>query len=228
MGKDIEDELEKVKVENAVLLHELGHRVNNNLQLMESLVKLQMSALADPIAKEALRSTQRALHALCVSNGLFMDRLGSKGIDLASLMRSLTDKLAYSPDPASREVEISLSGEGLGIRAELVVPLGLVTGEILARALDRSRSRPGRIRIGISWTAGKAGELWLKYRDEGGRMEEEALRGLRESLGLMIAGAMAEGVYATLTIAGDGKGTTAIVGLSPLGPLHPEQDLRPE
>ncbi len=228
MGKGIEEELEKVKAENAVLLRELNHRVNNNLQLMESLVKLQASELTDPIAKEALRSTQRTLHALCVSNGIFMDRLGSKGIGLASLMRSLSDKLAYSPDPASCEVEISLSGEGLDIGAELVVPIGLVTGELLARTMDRARSRPGRIRIGISWTAGKAGELWLKFRDEGGRMDGEALRGLRESLDLMIAGAQAERILATLTISGDGKGTTTIVGLSPLGPSRPERDPRSE
>jgi two-component sensor histidine kinase len=216
MGKSIEDELEKVRAENASLLHELGHRVNNNLQLMESLVKLQISAMPDPIAREALRSTQRALHALCVSNGLFMDRLEARKLDLAPLMRSLTNRLAYSPDPAAREVDVAFSGEGVEIEPELVIPLGLVTGEILARLPDRARSGPGGIPIGISWTTGNSGELWMKYRDEGGRMAEEAVRGLRESLGLMIAGALTERFRATLTISSEGKGTTIIVGISPV------------
>jgi two-component sensor histidine kinase len=216
MGKTADEELEKVEAENAGLLRELDHRVNNNLQLMESLVKLQISAMTDPIAREALRSTQRALRALSVSNGLFMDRLEARKLDPASLMRSLADRLAYSSDPASREIDVALSGECVGIDAELVVPLGLVTSEIFARTMDHAPSRAGKVRIEISWTTGNSGELWLKYRDDGGRMAEDALRGLRESLSLMIAGALAERIRATLTIASDGKGTTTIVGLSPL------------
>src|SRR3546814_11803341 len=59
-----ESELRKSLQEQKTLLKEVYHRVKNNLQVVSSLVNLQVSRAANEHERGALRATQDRIHAL--------------------------------------------------------------------------------------------------------------------------------------------------------------------
>ena len=216
MRKNIKDELTEARSENALLRKELDHRVKNNLQLMDSLLKLQMATLIDPIARKALLATQRRLHALSVANAILLDGREADRLDLFSLMQDLTKELIYSYDPSSHDVGITLTGKCVRIDADFIVPLGLITGEIIANTLDHAQSKENRVRMEISWTGGDSGAVSLRYRDDGGGFPEEATARLRESLGLMLIRSLAAQIHATVAISNDERGAVTLVEFRPI------------
>ena len=56
--------LEEALAEKTALLHEVDHRVKNNLQLVASLLLLQSRRMSDPSARDALRSMLERVSAI--------------------------------------------------------------------------------------------------------------------------------------------------------------------
>jgi len=65
--KAIENELRAASKRNEVLLREVHHRVKNNLQVLSSLVNLQMRHTKDEVSKAELGTSEAALcpYRLC-------------------------------------------------------------------------------------------------------------------------------------------------------------------
>jgi two-component sensor histidine kinase len=221
MAKNSKQELDEAEVANAGLLHELNHRVKNNLQIMESLVRLQLATILDPDLRKAFLSTQRRLHALNASNEILLDRLEAKRLDLFSIMQSLTKELIHTFDPESRDVGVTLSGERIDVGPEFIVPLGVITDEILANALDNARSGADRVRMEISWAVEAGGEVSMTYRDVGGGFPEKDVGRLRETLDMLLGRILSEQIRATFTISNDVAGVVTVISLSEARPRSP-------
>jgi two-component sensor histidine kinase len=198
----------------ASLLKELHHRVKNNLQLMDSLVKLQIATATDSGAQKALIATQRRLHALGISNILLLDRQEGGELELFSLLQGLTEELINSNGPSSLDMCIMLTGEHADVEANCIVPLGMITGEIIANTFDHARPRANRVQMEISWIVGNDGDISITYCDDGGGYPEEVLERLHESLGLMLVRTLAEQIHATIFVANSEKGAVTTVSLS--------------
>ncbi|MDB4103912.1 hypothetical protein N9545_00125 [Salibacteraceae bacterium] len=56
--------LEKALVEKETLLREVNHRVNNNLQIISSLLLLQSKKVEDPASKAAIRESQQRVQTM--------------------------------------------------------------------------------------------------------------------------------------------------------------------
>lgn len=128
------------------LLHEIDHRVKNNLQLIASLILLQSRRTEDEAAKAALKTVLGRVNAVAtVHRRLFQgDPLS---FEVADFMRDLAADLAAA---AGRDdIEIALQLDPVSIPASAAAPLALVINEVLGNALRHAfpPGRPGRISI---------------------------------------------------------------------------------
>nr|WP_256368300.1 sensor histidine kinase [Mangrovicoccus sp. HB161399] len=132
-----------------VLLKEVHHRVKNNLQLISSIMNMQMRKLKAPEAKHALKRLQaRVLSLATVHRTLYRtENLGA--VQAGPLLKDLVDQLAEFAGP-TRRTEIETRFDRLRLYPDQAVPISLLTTEAITNALKyagNEKGRPGWIRV---------------------------------------------------------------------------------
>ncbi len=143
------DHLRTTAEQKTVLLHEVEHRVKNNLQLITSLIQFQSRRTADPTVKAALRLVQDRISAVAAAHrGLFQTDNAAR-FDVARFLRDLVDDLVGRTPSA--EVDVRFELERVDAEAARAAPLALLINEILAHALNDGfpPGRPGRLLVSL-------------------------------------------------------------------------------
>jgi two-component sensor histidine kinase len=152
--------------EQVVLQREIHHRVKNNLQIILSLVGLQIDVERDPAVTKALSATRTRLYAI----SLVLDRLyATPSVERLALDEFLRDFCLYMSGAFRRSdvrVEIETDGGGLFLSPDAAVPVGLLLEEVISNSL--SHGFPGRERGKITVRAAAVGHGFrLTVSDDG-------------------------------------------------------------
>lgn len=130
-----EAELEASLAEKTVLLKEIHHRVKNNLQLIASILNLQMRQVRDPAARRVLQSVQdRVIGLATIHRSLYQsERLSELRADclLEEISRQL---LALGAAPGTG-ISVQTRFEPLMMSPDKLVPLSLLLSEGVTNAL---------------------------------------------------------------------------------------------
>lgn len=184
------------------LLHEIDHRVKNNLQLIASLILLQSRRTSDEAGRAALKSVlDRVTAVATVHRRLFQgDPLR---FDVADFVRDLAGDLAAA---AGRDdLEIALDLDHVSVPATAAAPLALVINELLGNALKHGypAERGGRVAVGLQ---GGADACRLTVADDG-----VGLGGQPPGFGLTIVKLLCQQLHAECDIADAGPGVRATI-----------------
>lgn len=166
--------LRRTAEEKETLLREVHHRVKNNLQVISSLLNLQVGALAGSAAAEALRETQNRVHSIALVHDLLQLTTEQARVDLTEYLGALTSHVAVSWGTGVR-LDLDVQ-PGLSLPLEAAVPCGLIVNELVTNALKHAfPSGQGCIAVG----AGRHGEVvHLSVQDDGVGISEGAPAGL--------------------------------------------------
>ncbi|KPQ05892.1 MAG: Signal transduction histidine kinase [Rhodobacteraceae bacterium HLUCCA12] len=130
-----EAELEESLAEKTVLLKEIHHRVKNNLQLIASILNLQMRQVRDPAARGVLQSVQdRVIGLATIHRSLYQsDRLSEVRADqlIDEIARQL---LAIGATPGSG-IDVRTHYDPVMLSPDRLVPLSLLLTEAVTNAL---------------------------------------------------------------------------------------------
>jgi PAS domain S-box-containing protein len=164
-------DLQSALDQKTALLHEVDHRVKNNLQVISSLVLLKARRLDDPKARRALQDVAERISALSTVHRLLYSVGDVSRFDLAEFLSDLTDELATLV-PAG-QVAVDLKLESVAIPAAKAAPLALLVNEIVGNAFKHAfpDSRRGRVRVEV---AKPEGELSILVEDDGIGIETPA------------------------------------------------------
>jgi len=188
--------------ESNALLREVDHRVKNNLQLIASLIQLQLRRAADPAARQALQTVLERLNAVTtVHRRLFQG--DPHFFDAAEFIRDLAPDLAAA---AGRDdLAISLDLEPVQIPASAAAPLALVVGELMGNALKHAYpdGRAGRIAVSLR---GEAGDCVIVIADDGIGLNDQP-----PALGLTVVRLLCQQLHAKLDFAPGGSGVKVTV-----------------
>ena len=132
-----------------VLLHEVDHRVKNNLQMISSLIYMQSREVHDPEAKQSLARMQERIEAL----GTVHQRLYQSGdvtrFDIAEFVRDLVPDLMSGSGRDDIAVDLQLSP--VDLPAEKAASAALMINELLTNVLKHAfGNRPGRLQVAIA------------------------------------------------------------------------------
>jgi two-component sensor histidine kinase len=203
--------LEEALAQKNALLHEVGHRVKNNLQLIGSLILLQSRRTADEASRQALKAVlERVTAVATVHRRLFQD--DPLRFDVADFVRDLVGDLAAA---AGRDdLEIRLELDEVALPAASAAAFALVINELLANALKHAfpAGRAGRITVGL---ANLGTTCVLTVADDGAGMG-----GRPAAFGSTIVKLLSQQLHADLDIADAQPGvrTTVTIPMTPAGP----------
>ncbi len=171
-------ELQQALDQKTALLHEVDHRVKNNLQLISSLLLLQTRRTADPAVKAALRGMLERVNAIAtVHRGLFQSE-DVERFDLATFVGDLAGDVAGSA--GRRDIEVKLDLERVDLATAKAAPLALLISELLSNSIRHAfADRPGVIEIRV----GREGaDVRIEIADDGVGIDDEANAGFGQTI----------------------------------------------
>ncbi|MCA1775077.1 MAG: sensor histidine kinase [Loktanella sp.] len=160
----IEDEakMEDALREKNVLLKEVHHRVKNNLQMISSIMNMQIRQSTNPKTRTILQRLQdRILGLATVHRYLYQaDDLGKT--DTGALLRDITQNQFQSLD-GDESIRVTTDFEPIVMFPDQALPLALLVGEMTTNALKYVGAPAGeQAQIDISLRREESGQIKLK------------------------------------------------------------------
>lgn len=197
--KKAEAEIRASLEEKIILLREVHHRVKNNLQIIISLVSLQMRQTEDPVVKQIMSETQNRVRAMSLVHEKLYRSDSLSHIDFADYTRFLATQLFSFYGKDTRMVHLEFAMEKILLDINTAVPLGLLMNELISNSLRHAF--PGGREGVISISGGYKGDLiTLVVRDNGIGIPKDFNWKNTTSLGMGLISSLVDQVDGTITL----------------------------
>ena len=191
-------ELQLAQKEN--LLKEVNHRVKNSLQVVSSILHLQMAQIGNAEAMDAMRRAGARIRAVAtVHERLYSGddiAVVSVGDFLADLARNIGQDLRY-PDGVEFDVG------SIAVRTDMAIPLALIMNELITNAL-KNAGPPCRVTMQT-----EPGGVSLRVSDTGPGPDDSS----RAGMGSRIVEAVSKQLGARTGTHRDGRGYTVEISI---------------
>ena len=150
-----EAEMEDMIHQKEVLLREVHHRVKNNLQLIASIMNMQMRQARSVEAKTLMKSLQERVMSLAtIHRGLYQTS-GLTDIRADELLVDITRQVVQMATGPGRQIGLEHSFADVRLTPDQAVPLSLLLTEALANALKYAGSHDGYPKMWVAmWREG--------------------------------------------------------------------------
>ncbi|MDO9036245.1 MAG: PAS domain S-box protein, partial [Methanoregula sp.] len=185
--------------EKVLLLREIHHRVKNNLQIIISLVNLQMRQIDDERLKQVMAETQNRVRAMAFVHEKLYQSEDISHIDLANYTRFLVSHLFSFYGVDSRQVALNVDIGKIMLSIDTTIPLGLILNELISNALKHAfpNGRTGTLSITVR-EEDKA--LYLTIKDDGIGVPADFDWRNAETLGLRLVCSLVEQLDGTIEL----------------------------
>lgn len=184
--------------DKSLLLRELHHRVKNNLQLISSLLNLQSAHLKDEAAATAVKEGQARVEAMAIIHRELYLKEENTRINLSAYFERMTRNLVYAFRGDGPLVKLSQQVEQLEIDADLAIPLGLITNELITNSLKYAFDNVSEPTLSIRVKTSPDNYLDMVIADNG--VGEKVVKESTDSFGLEMIHSLAEQMDAILHI----------------------------
>ncbi|KQU98018.1 histidine kinase [Mesorhizobium sp. Root102] len=215
--KERTSELEAALEAQTTLLHEVDHRVKNNLQMISSLIVMQSRTIKDEATKQSLTTMLERIEALSTVHRRLYQSKDVSRFDVSDFARDLvTDLLTAS---GRSEIKSTLNLEPIVISAEKAAPVALMVNELVTNALKHAfKEKPdgtmaGRIGIKMSQPDG---HFNIEVSDDGVGMADASGEA---SFGMRLIKSLARQLRADIEWRDAGPGTRVVISM----PNEPQQ-----
>ncbi len=188
-------EQRKASSEREVLLREIYHRVKNNLQIVQSLLRLGSRDLA-PDQREAFESAIRRIGAMARVHTLLYNSADLASIEIGEYLDGLVKEVADAFGARDRRIETIVDAEPMRVPLDTAVPLAFIAVDVLTHAFKHAfpLGRGGTIRV-CAKREGDRGILTIS--DDGVGFQPRQPQG-RRALGLTIVSKLVQQIDGTL------------------------------
>ena len=142
-------ELEQALQRSNLLLHEVDHRVKNNLQMISAMLMLQSMSITDDRIRKTLREMLERVDAL----GMVHKRLYQSGdavsFDVSEFTREIANNLLVAS--GRDDIDLKLETETVNIRADSAASIALIINETITNALKHAfpSGQRGSLRVKV-------------------------------------------------------------------------------
>ncbi len=185
--KAAERQIQAALREKERLLHEIHHRVKNNMQVITCLLDLQAVSSGDPEAIRMAEESNKRIRSMALVHEKLYESKEFFRINLVGYMRDLAAELSqsYKIDPGKITYSIQAERE-VFLNMDRAVPCGLVLSELFSNACKHAfpGDRRGEIKVVIAKTP--AGETEIVVRDNGVGLRDRTDAQRPRSVGLYL------------------------------------------
>jgi len=207
------DQLSKSLEEKNVLLKEIHHRVKNNLQVISSLLGLQSRFVTDDAAQQALSVGKSRVQSMSLLHQKLYTNKDLKSVNIKSYFEDLIANLMATYQIEDDAVTFTTEIADLDLDIDTVVPLGLITNELISNALKHAFTdgRAGKVDIRVTNVDGR---VTMVVSDNGKGVPFTTIPLKTKSLGLQLIRSFTEKLDGELHI-DNSAGSTFTISFAP-------------
>jgi two-component system, sensor histidine kinase PdtaS len=195
-----------------VFLREIHHRVKNNLQLVSSLLDLQVMQTDDPIVRELLQSNQSRISLIALLHESLSESPNLAEVNFSEYVHSLalTVFRIYITDLERIELRFEILPQVL-VHPDKVIPAGLILNELISNALKYGfrETSTGEMVIGLA--AASAREIALAVSNRGDRLSPGFDPNPTDSLGLQLVNSLVRQIGGRLEVEANDRTTFTVI-----------------
>ena len=183
--------------EKRVMLNEIHHRVKNNLQVVQSLLKMSVRSLPEGDARTVTMATAQRVFAMAMVHERLYQTKDLAGISAANYLRDLFAGVADSNAALHGQVKVELECDEILLNLDHAIPFGLLVNEMLSNCLKHAfpEGRRGTVLVSIHRMPGA---VHVVFKDDGVGLREGFDAAKCTSMGLKLASSLARQLGGTL------------------------------
>ncbi|WP_246048815.1 sensor histidine kinase [Leptospira sarikeiensis] len=215
---EIERTLEENLREKEVLLHEIHHRVKNNLQIVSGMLNLQNMYSSESGTSEILSKAQSRITAMAMIHDHLYKQDKFANVDMKTYLESLLRHLVTSYFPTGNRIGFESDLDPVRLSMEKAIPCGLIVTELISNSLKHAfpKEVEGKISVQLKVEADK---IHLTVKDDGVGMpsiqewfgQGSKVKSDQDSLGLMIIRSLCSQLKAELDLKNVGGTSVCLI-----------------
>jgi two-component sensor histidine kinase len=187
-----EQALQRVVADRERLLREVHHRVKNNLQIISSLLALQLRTLDSDAARRMAADMRMRVRTIAGVHERLCDSGDLAHLDLGEYIRSLVPGITSGLTPEGTELDLSIATDTVTVGLDEAVRCGLIVNELVSNALEHAFADRSRGRLRVELTRIDDSHAALVVADDGVGMPESIDPARAQSLGLHLVAGLAQ------------------------------------
>ncbi len=198
--KQAEEQIKASLQEKEVLLKEIHHRVKNNLQVISSLLDLQVQQLKEPELQAIFQDSCNRIKSMAlVHENLYQSRNYAQ-VNFPEYIESLTRNLLQIYGVRANLITLEKDLDEVTLSLETAIPCGLIINELVSNALKHAfpNSANGAVSITLRFDGGN--NYVLTIRDSGVGLPFNWDNQAPKSLGLQLVKVLAEQLNGVLQV----------------------------
>ncbi|HYG50195.1 MAG TPA: histidine kinase dimerization/phosphoacceptor domain -containing protein, partial [Flavobacteriales bacterium] len=184
--------------EKEALLREIHHRVKNNLQIINSLLNMQMNRNDGKTTREVIKLSQDRIHAMSMIHERLYKSSDLENISVEEYLSGMCEYYRMSYDFETRNIKVNCRVNTPNIHIDRLIPLGLIVNELLINSVKYAFDQAGGV-VDISCT--HAQDLIIfTVTDNGKGLPADYEKKMKNSLGIQLVQGLSKQLKARLEI----------------------------
>ena len=201
--KENEAFIQKSLDEKQVLLKEVHHRVKNNLQVIQSLLRMQAREVKGSALEPLLRESQNRIRSIALIHEQLYKQDDFAEIDFADYLNQLLRQLFHTFDLKNLNVTSSIDFQDIYLSLTKAIPCALITNELVTNSLKYAFQGKSEGKIFIN-AYRKNGWLTLIIKDNGAGFPKGLDIEASETLGLKVVRTLTRQLGGEMEISSNG------------------------
>lgn len=152
--------------EKDMLMKEIHHRVKNNLQVISTLLDLELNRISDDVARDAMSESATRVRSISLIHQLLYQRDEVSTVAIRRFVGELFKQVASALQTREQRVSLEADVADIELDIDTAVPLGLLLNELLTNSFKYAflGAQNGSIKVKLQ----RKGYLYeLNYSDSG-------------------------------------------------------------
>ena len=196
--KKAEEATESSLKEKEVLLREIHHRVKNNMQIISSLLNLQINYVEEDESLNILKESQNRVKSMAMIHEKLYQSKDFTHINISEYIERLSSDLFYSYGVRKNQITPIIKIEDIKLNIETAIPCGLIINELISNSLKYAfPNRNGILEVSLR---SKDDNYELIISDNGVGFPKELDFRNTDSLGLQLVTTLTKQIDGVITL----------------------------
>jgi two-component sensor histidine kinase len=153
--------------ERESMLQEIHHRVKNNLQVISSLINMQIRGIDEESSRVALRDCQSRVMTMAQIHEMLYQSADYARMPFAEFARALTTRILSASGISPGKVGFQFELEEVSLPVAQAIPCGLILNELVANSLKHAFPNSARGTIRVELGLRRNNSVLLSVSDNG-------------------------------------------------------------